>query len=112
MDDPTAASQAATVPASAPAAGTQVAAPGTTVAEAPVTIATKADKPTGPDPLASLENDNSAFVLGVVPVIVMGVLFLAFLLLYLHRRRKNWNDLDEALRIDGGDTPVGTGNSH
>ena len=61
----------------------------------------------GPDPLAKLEDDNSAFVLGMVPVIIVSVLALGCVALYFHRRRKNWNELDDVLKIDGGDSPIG-----
>lgn len=64
----------------------------------------------GPDPLAKLDDDNSAFVLGMIPVIVMAVALLVGVAFYIHRRRKNWSELDDALRIDGGDTPIGSEN--
>ena len=62
----------------------------------------------GPDPLARLDDDNSAFVLGMVPLVLMAVLALACVIIYFIKRQKNWHELDEALRIDGGDTPVGS----
>lgn len=60
----------------------------------------------GPDPLANLEDDKGAFVLGALPLILIAVFGLGCVAVFFVRRKKNWNDLDDALKIDGGDTPI------
>jgi hypothetical protein len=60
------------------------------------------------DSLATLNDDNSLLMLGIVPVAVILVLGLLFFVLQLYRRSKNWNELGEAMRLDDGDQPVGS----
>ncbi len=43
-----------------------------------------------------------------MPLGVIAAIAIVCVILYFYRRSKNWNDLGEAMRIDGGDTPVGT----
>ncbi len=61
------------------------------------------------DQLAQLEYDKSVLFFGVVPLIVIAVLAVICLVLYYVRRSKSWNELGEAMRIDDGDKPLGSG---
>lgn len=58
------------------------------------------------DSLAALNDDNSLFLLGLIPAVVIGIVALVFLAIYLFRRGKSWNELGEAMRLDEGDQPI------
>lgn len=73
----------------------------------PTDAAATTETDLGPDPLAQMEDDQSAFVLGALPLILIVAFGIAAVVFYMVRRKKNWNELDDALKIDGGDTPVG-----
>jgi hypothetical protein len=69
-------------------------------------------KPTAPDDrlpidsLATLNDDSSLLMLGIIPAVVIIVVALIFLGIYLYRRGKSWNELGEAMRLDDGDKPI------
>jgi hypothetical protein len=58
------------------------------------------------DNLAALNQDNSLLMLGIVPLIIAVVIGVLFLILNMYRRRKNWNDLGDEMRLGEGDKPV------
>lgn len=62
------------------------------------------------DQLATLGDDNSLLMLGLVPLVVIVVVGVLVTILYYYRRSKNWNDLGEAMRLDDGDKPIANSN--
>lgn len=62
------------------------------------------------DQLATLGDDSSLLMLGIIPVVVVVVVGIVFAILYFYRRSKNWNDLGEAMRLDDGDEPIANSN--
>jgi hypothetical protein len=88
--------------------------PVTTVTEAPAGLPSGAstdaqaqaeDKPN--EHMAQLENDSSVMMLGIIPLGVILLVFVTGAVMYVIRRRKNWSELGDALRIDDGDKPLG-----
>jgi hypothetical protein len=58
-----------------------------------------------PEDQAKLDDRNVLFF-GIVPVVLIVVLAIAAGVVYYVRRRKNWNELDNEMKIDDGDKPV------
>jgi hypothetical protein len=61
------------------------------------------------DQLAQLESDKSVLFFGIVPLVIIVVAGVACGILYFARRKKNWNELGDAMRIDDGDKPIPEG---
>jgi len=60
------------------------------------------------DQLAHMDYDKGAFILGLFPLVAIGVICAAGLGLYLFRRGKNWNEIGEEMRLPEDDVTVQT----
>lgn len=52
------------------------------------------------DHLAELDADQTIFYVSVVPLFFLVALTIAWFVLYVIKRAKNWNEIGEAMRID------------
>jgi hypothetical protein len=55
-----------------------------------------------------MDYDKGAFILGLFPLVAIGVICAAGLGLYLFRRGKNWNEIGEEMRLPEDDVTVQT----
>lgn len=62
------------------------------------------------DSLATMNDEGTMLLLGVVPAVVVVVIAVVFTVVYFYRRSKSWNEIGEAMRLDHGDQPIANTN--
>ena len=60
------------------------------------------------DQLAHMDYDKGAFILGLLPLVAIGVVCAAGVGLYFFRRGKNWNEIGQEMRLPEDDVTVQT----